>query len=49
MKLISVLNEVLNIGSDERIHLSKNPVQELRDLVAQNAIPDERKIGRAHV
>lgn len=37
MKLISVINEILNIGSKERIHVSKNPVQELRDLTTQNA------------
>jgi hypothetical protein len=43
MKLVSVLNEVLNIGSGERIHVSNNPVQELRDLTAQNGVPSENR------
>jgi len=47
MKLISVINEILNIGSKERIHVSKNPVQELRDLTTQNATSSEyRPIGK---
>lgn len=47
MKLVSVLNEVLNIGSGERIHVSNNPMQELRDLTAQNGVPSEdRPIGK---
>lgn len=36
MKLISVINEILNIGSKERIHVSKNPVQELHNMTTQN-------------
>ena len=43
MKLVSVLNEVLNIGSGERIHVSNNPIQELRDLTAQNGVPSENR------
>jgi hypothetical protein len=47
MKLISVLNEVLNIGSEERIHVSEDPIQDLRDLTAQNGVPsDNRPIGK---
>lgn len=47
MKLLSVLNEILNIGSGERIHVSKNPLQELSDLTAQNAVSsDYRPIGK---
>jgi hypothetical protein len=47
MKLVTVLNEVLNIGSGERIHVSSNPMQELRDLTAQNGVPSEdRPIGK---
>jgi len=43
MKLVSVLNEVLNIGSGERIHVSNNPIEELRDLTAQNGVPSENR------
>ena len=47
MKLMTVLNEILNIGSGERIHVSNNPVQELRDLTKQNEVPsDNRPIGK---
>ena len=43
MKLVTVLNEVLNIGSGERIHVSKDPMQDLRDLTAQNGVPSDNK------
>jgi hypothetical protein len=43
MKLVSVLNEILNIGSEERIHVSEDPVQELRDLTVQNGVPSENR------
>jgi hypothetical protein len=47
MKLVLVLNEILNIGSGERIHVSEDPMQELRDLTAQNGVPSEdRPIGK---
>lgn len=43
MKLISIISEILNVGSTERIHSSKDPVQELRDLTQQNSMPSENR------